>query len=167
MKRKSWKELTGVKKLADERKWTYPVPVIQPHIRSIAVDPRNSRRLCIAAQVGGVLLSEDEGATWRDVRYPIDLDVHSVTFDFGRPNILYAATGRQPRGLPIHATTKRKTPLSFDRQRSIVGIYLGDVSSNVSVLFACIRQIRGRSTSASPKGPRRCGLSGPLKRTAQ
>jgi Sortilin, neurotensin receptor 3, len=111
---KSWKELTGVKKLADERKWTYPVPVIQPHIRSIAVDPRNSRRLCIAAQVGGVLLSEDEGTTWRDVRYPIDLDVHSVTFDFGRPNILYAATGGgenfpdptpPPKGRPLYRST--------------------------------------------------------------
>ena len=111
---KSWKELAGVRKLADERKWTYPVPVIQPHIRSIAVDPRDSRRLCVAAQVGGVLLSEDGGNSWRDVRYPIDLDVHSVTFDASKPDVIYAATGGgenfpdptpPPKGRPLYHST--------------------------------------------------------------
>lgn len=113
---KSWKELAGVKKLAKERKWTYPGPVIQPHIRSIAVDPCDSRRLCVAAQVGGVLLSEDGGDSWRDVRYPIDLDVHSVTFDSVRPNIVYAATGGgenfpdpmpPPKGRPLYRSLDR------------------------------------------------------------
>jgi len=108
---KSWKELTGVKNLAAGQKWTYPVPVIQPHVRCIAVDPRDSRRLCLAAQVGGVLLSDDGGDSWRVVRYPIDLDVHSVTFDLGRPNIIYAATGGgenfpdptpPPKGRPLY-----------------------------------------------------------------
>jgi photosystem II stability/assembly factor-like uncharacterized protein len=108
---KSWKELAGVRRLADERKWTYPVPVIQPHIRSIAVDPRSSRKLCVAGQVGGVLLSDDGGDSWRDVRYPIDLDVHSVTFDPLRSNVVYAATGGgenfpdptpPPKGRPLY-----------------------------------------------------------------
>src|ERR1043166_6035360 len=111
---KNWKELAGVRKLAHERKWTYPVPVIQPHIRSIAVDPRDSRRLCVAAQVGGVLLSEDGGNSWRDVRYPIDLDVHSVTFDASKPDMIYAATGGgenfpdptpPPKGRPLYHST--------------------------------------------------------------
>ena len=33
---KSWRELSNVSRLAHERRWTYPVPMIQPHIRSIA-----------------------------------------------------------------------------------------------------------------------------------
>jgi photosystem II stability/assembly factor-like uncharacterized protein len=108
---KTWKEIAGVKKLADERKWTYPVPTIQPHLRSIVVDPKSSSRLCLAAQVGGVLLSEDGGESWRDVRYPIDLDVHSVTFDPADSSVIYAATGGgenfpdptpPPKGRPLY-----------------------------------------------------------------
>lgn len=108
---KTWKEIAGVKKLADERKWTYPVPTIQPHLRSIVVDPKFSSRLCLAAQVGGVLLSEDCGESWRDVRYPIDLDVHSVTFDPADSSVIYAATGGgenfpdptpPPKGRPLY-----------------------------------------------------------------
>ncbi len=107
----TWKELSGVSRLANERRWTYPVPVIQPHIRSIAVDPRNSQRLCLAAQVGGLLLSSDGGASWTDVRYPIDMDVHSVTFDPADGAVLYAATGGgenfpdptpPPKGRPLY-----------------------------------------------------------------
>jgi photosystem II stability/assembly factor-like uncharacterized protein len=108
---KSWKEIEGVKKLAGERKWTYPVPFIQPHVRSIAVDPKNPGRLCIAAQVGGVLRSEDGGKTWSDVREPIDMDVHCVAFDPVKPNTVYAATGGgenfpdptpYPKGRPLY-----------------------------------------------------------------
>src|SRR5206468_1489163 len=108
---KSWRELAGVRKLADERKWTYPVPSIQPHLRSIAIDPNNSRKLCLAGQVGGVLLSDDGGDSWRDVRYPIDMDVHSVTFDPAHPKVIYAATGGgenfpeptpPPKGRPLY-----------------------------------------------------------------
>jgi photosystem II stability/assembly factor-like uncharacterized protein len=108
---KNWRELSGVRQLADERRWTYPVPVIQPHIRSIAIAPGNSENICLAAQVGGVLLSNDGGVSWSDVRYPIDMDVHSVTFDPANGAVLYAATGGgenfpdptpPPKGRPLY-----------------------------------------------------------------
>ena len=108
---KSWRELSNVSRLAHERRWTYPVPVIQPHIRSIAIDPNDSKKICLAAQVGGVLLSEDGGESWRDVRHPIDMDVHSVIFDPADGAILYAATGGgenypdptpPPKGRPLY-----------------------------------------------------------------
>ena len=107
----TWNELTGVGRLANERRWTYPVPTIQPHIRCIAIDPTNSEKLCLAAQVGGLLLSEDGGESWHDVRYPIDMDVHSVTFDPADGSVLYAATGGgenfpdptpPPKGRPLY-----------------------------------------------------------------
>jgi hypothetical protein len=107
----SWKEVPGVAQLANERRWTYPVPVIQPHIRGIAIDPRNSKKLCLAAQVGGLLLSSDGGESWTDVRYPIDMDVHSVAFDPANGAVLYAATGGgenfpdptpPPKGRPLY-----------------------------------------------------------------
>ncbi len=108
---KTWQEVQGVKTLAEARKWTYPVPTIQPHIRSIAVDPRNSRRMCLAAQVGGVLITEDGGRSWTDVRKYIDMDVHCVTLDPANPDVIYAATGGGenfpdptpfPKGRPLY-----------------------------------------------------------------
>ena len=89
----TWEELDGVRKLGQERAWTYPVPSIPPHIRSVAVDPRNPKRIGVAAQVGGLLLTEDGGETWRDVREEIDIDVHTVLWNPSRPDVLYASTG--------------------------------------------------------------------------
>lgn len=108
---KSWREIPGVARLAGERRWTYPVPVIQPHIRGIAIDKNNPKKICLAAQVGGLLLSQDGGESWNDVRYPIDMDVHSVIFDPRNGALLYAATGGgenfpdptpPPKGRPLY-----------------------------------------------------------------
>ena len=107
----SWRQLTGVARLAGERRWTYPVPVIEPHIRSIAIAHDNPKKICLAAQVGGLLLSEDGGELWSDVRSPIDMDVHSVIFDPNNGALLYAATGGgenfpdptpPPKGRPLY-----------------------------------------------------------------
>jgi hypothetical protein len=107
----NWHEIPGVAALAKQRQWTYPVAVIQPHIRSIAVDPSDSKRICLACQVGGVLLSEDGGGSWSDVRDPIDMDVHCVCFDAVSGATLYAATGGgenfpnptpPPKGRPLY-----------------------------------------------------------------
>jgi photosystem II stability/assembly factor-like uncharacterized protein len=110
----TWKELPGVSRLANERRWTYPVPTVQPHIRGIAIQPGNSKKLCLATQVGGILLSEDGGESWSDVRYPIDMDVHSVTFDPVTGSTIYAATGGgenypdptpPPKGRPLYLSS--------------------------------------------------------------
>jgi len=108
---RTWMELEGVRALAKDRKWTYPVPTIEPHVRGIAVAPKNSNRLCLATQVGGVLLSEDRGESWAEVRDPIDMDVHSVAFDPMSDELIYAATGGgerfpdpspPPKGKPLY-----------------------------------------------------------------
>lgn len=110
----TWAEITGVRKLAEVRNWTYPVPMIEPHVRCITVDAKDPKRLCVAAQVGGLLISEDGGASWSDVRDYIDLDVHTVVFDPANDNLLYAATGGGenfpdptpfPKGRPLYRSS--------------------------------------------------------------
>ncbi len=111
---RTWQELLAVSRLAKERRWTYPVPAIQPHIRCIAIAPSNSKKICLAAQVGGVLISDDAGQSWTDVGDPIDRDVHSVLFDPSDGSILYAATGGgenfpdptpPPKGRPLYRSS--------------------------------------------------------------
>jgi photosystem II stability/assembly factor-like uncharacterized protein len=83
--------------------------------------------------VGGILLSDDGGDSWRDVRYPIDLDVHCVTYDAICPDMIYAATGGgenfpdptpPPKGRPLYRSTdggKSWSSLSdaFDKTYSV------------------------------------------------
>ncbi len=107
----TWRELVGVAQLAKERQWSYPVPAIAPHIRSIAIDKDNPKKLCLAAQVGGLLMSEDGGESWTDMRDTIDMDVHSIVIDPNNSALLYAATGGgenfpeaapPPKGRPLY-----------------------------------------------------------------
>jgi photosystem II stability/assembly factor-like uncharacterized protein len=107
----TWKEIPGVRALAQERAWTYPVPNIEPHVRSVVVDPTNSQHIFLAAQVGGVIQSKDGGKSWSDVRDSIDMDVHSIAIDPQRTTTVYAATGgdeaypnpsHPPKGMPLY-----------------------------------------------------------------
>lgn len=108
---RSWSELAGLRKLAAERGWSYPVPNIEPHVRCITVDKNNSRRIWVAAQVGGIAMSDDGGSSWSDVRDYIDMDVHNIVFDPRDKEVIYAATGGGenfpdptpfPKGRPLY-----------------------------------------------------------------
>lgn len=95
---RTWRGATGVCEIAQNRKWTYPVPAIEPHVRWIALAPK-TKRILLAAQVGGIVYSNDAGASWRDLRDPIDIDVHSIVidpFDTQRSMPLPAAVSVRP-----------------------------------------------------------------------
>jgi photosystem II stability/assembly factor-like uncharacterized protein len=103
---RSWREAPGVREIAQNRKWTYPVPTIEPHVRWIALAPKTKRTL-LAAQVGGIVYSDDAGASWRDLRDPFDMDVHSIVIDPFDTQRVYAATGGgerspYPKGKPLY-----------------------------------------------------------------
>jgi photosystem II stability/assembly factor-like uncharacterized protein len=103
---RSWKEAAGVREIARHRQWTYPVPSIEPHIRWIALDGAK-QRILLAAQVGGIVYSGDNGASWHDLRDPIDMDVHSIQIDRKNPQSVFAATGGgernpYPKGKPLY-----------------------------------------------------------------
>jgi photosystem II stability/assembly factor-like uncharacterized protein len=79
--------------------WT-PVP-LPPGVtgpNGLAIDPRNPRRLWLAAwgratregaKDGGIYFSQDAGATWRNV-LPADQHIYDVTIDSRDPRLLYA-----------------------------------------------------------------------------
>ena len=77
---RTWRDAPGVREIAHNRKWTYPVATIEPHVRWIALAPK-TKRIFLAAQGGGIVHSDDAGSSWRDLRDSIDMDVHSIVID--------------------------------------------------------------------------------------
>src|SRR5256885_1300752 len=51
----SWDRLDSVRRVPWVEQVTYPVAVVEPHVRDIAVDPQDPRRMYIALQVGAIL----------------------------------------------------------------------------------------------------------------
>jgi photosystem II stability/assembly factor-like uncharacterized protein len=63
-------------------------------IRSIVIDPRDSKRLWAGSVGGGVWQSRDSGASWAPVDDLLaNLAVSCMAIDRSNPNVLYAGTG--------------------------------------------------------------------------
>jgi hypothetical protein len=93
----TWTELDGLLRVPEEvrERWWFPVYPHESHILSICVSPRNRRQQYVGLEHGGILRSDDDGATWTDVSDGIEyLDIHMVAADPHRDGLVYAATAR-------------------------------------------------------------------------
>ena len=90
----SWKRLDKIDELPTRASWYFPVPPREPHVRSIDFLPDNNGTLLVGVEVGGVLLSDDCGHTWKELNNGVYVDVHAVRPDPSEPGRLIAATGR-------------------------------------------------------------------------
>jgi photosystem II stability/assembly factor-like uncharacterized protein len=142
----TWRAIGAVHEIARQRKWTYPVPAIEPHIRWIALDPI-AKRILLAAQVGGIVASDDGGASWRDLRDPIDMDVHSIHIDPRNPRVIYAATGGgernpYPKGKPLYRSDdggKSWSSITDDLERHYAVPVKLDPADSATVYLGCAR----------------------------
>ena len=92
----TWRGCPEVEQLRDAKRWGLPYSPEAGCIRGLAF---NGRRGYAAAEVGGVLRSDDAGATWRmasDVGYReplVNPDVHSIAAHPSSADLVFAATG--------------------------------------------------------------------------
>jgi photosystem II stability/assembly factor-like uncharacterized protein len=86
----TWVEAPDVARLRDEHGWSLPYSPAAGCIRGFAVS-RN--RIYAAAEVGGVLRSDDGGNMWRLMEGRVHPDVHDVVGPDDDPDLVYAATG--------------------------------------------------------------------------
>ena len=70
-----------------------PTTAVEPHVRDIAVDPKDPNTIVIALQVGFMLKSTDGGKSWSVLNKGVDADVHSVAIDPANPKRMWVATG--------------------------------------------------------------------------
>lgn len=90
---KNWRVLESLWQVRGLGQITYPVASVEPHVRDIVFDPVRSGTLYVALQVGYMLKSTDDGATWRVLDKGLDADVHTIAVDPDNPNCLFVATG--------------------------------------------------------------------------
>jgi photosystem II stability/assembly factor-like uncharacterized protein len=96
---RTWRELEAFRSVPGADRWWVPFTPPEPACaRSIAIDPGDARRWYVGVEVGGLLRTEDAGATWTvelpgcppDV--PVNPDIHTVVLH-PESGLLFATTG--------------------------------------------------------------------------
>jgi photosystem II stability/assembly factor-like uncharacterized protein len=77
---RTWRELAGLLELPSRPTWSFPPRPWTSHVRWIAPSPHEPDLLLAGIELGGLMLSEDGGATWADHRPGAQRDVHSLAW---------------------------------------------------------------------------------------
>jgi hypothetical protein len=89
----SWTELEALQDIPSRTRWSYPPRPWTHHVRWIAPDPHRGERLLIGIELGGLMLSDDGGASFSDHRPGAKLDSHSVAWHLREQGRAYQAAG--------------------------------------------------------------------------
>jgi photosystem II stability/assembly factor-like uncharacterized protein len=87
---RSWEELEGIGRLPGSENWFLPYSPRAGAARNAHV---TGDRMLVAAEVAGLLRSDDGGATWVCEPVAGDEDIHHVTGHPDDPDLLYVALG--------------------------------------------------------------------------
>src|SRR6185312_13613828 len=88
-----WTELEALQAIPSRSRWSFPPRPWTHHVRWIAPDPHDADRLLVGIELGGVMRSEDGGATFSDHRPGAKLDVHCLAWHPSAGGRAYQAAG--------------------------------------------------------------------------
>lgn len=88
-----WEELEALQDIPSRAHWSFPPRPWTHHVRSIAPHPRVADRLLIGIELGGLMRSEDGGASFTDHRPGAKRDVHSIAWHPAIADRVYEAAG--------------------------------------------------------------------------
>jgi photosystem II stability/assembly factor-like uncharacterized protein len=101
----SWEEIQSIRDVPSVSKWTFPAPPHVAHVKNISFDPKDSRRIYVCVEQGGLLKSDDGGATWKELHgFDADLsfelppgafpdDIHRILIPPTDSNCAYISSG--------------------------------------------------------------------------
>jgi hypothetical protein len=88
-----WVELAALQDIPSRGRWSFPPRPWTHHVRWIAPDPHRPERLLIGIELGGVMYTDDAGATFADHRPGAKLDAHSLIWHPEADGRAYEAAG--------------------------------------------------------------------------
>jgi hypothetical protein len=88
-----WTELRALQDIPSRESWSFPPRPWTHHVRWIAPDPHRAERLLVGIELGGLMLSDDGGATFSDHRPGAKRDVHSLAWHPCSEGRVYQAAG--------------------------------------------------------------------------
>jgi len=89
----TWVELEALQDIPSRERWSFPPRPWTHHVRWIAPDPHRAERLVVGIELGGVMYSDDGGATFSDHRPGAKLDAHSLAWHPHAEGRVYQAAG--------------------------------------------------------------------------
>ncbi|HEX2045752.1 MAG TPA: hypothetical protein VHF23_09010 [Gaiellaceae bacterium] len=89
----SWAELDGLRAIPSAPTWSFPPRPWTSHVRWIAPSPHEAGLLLVGIELGGVMRSEDGGASWSDHRPGAQRDCHALAWHPASPGRAYEAGG--------------------------------------------------------------------------
>ena len=126
-----WEELEGVRLNSAGANFP-PSPELQSRARYLTFDPASPSRLYAGIEVGGMLVSDDDGNNWRPANKGLtDMDIHEVLSSKNSSGMVYAACGEGAFRSPDRAEHWEEiTPKSHDYGTSVAEdktgiVYLG------------------------------------------
>jgi photosystem II stability/assembly factor-like uncharacterized protein len=90
---RTWQGLAGIERIAGHEQWYLPYSPRAGAVRNVYAPPTRPGRLFASVEVGGLLRSDDGGATWTCAPVLADDDIHYITGHPHEPDLLYAALG--------------------------------------------------------------------------
>jgi photosystem II stability/assembly factor-like uncharacterized protein len=88
-----WEELSTLRELPSAPTWSFPPRPWTSHVRWIAPSPHDASIVLAGIELGGLMRSDDGGATWQDHRPGAQRDVHSLAWHPTEPSRAYEAAG--------------------------------------------------------------------------
>jgi photosystem II stability/assembly factor-like uncharacterized protein len=126
-----WEELEGVRLNSAGANFP-PSPELQSRARYLTFDPASPSRLYAGIEVGGMLVSDDDGNNWRPANKGLtDMDIHEVLASKNSSGMVYSACGEGAfRSFDRAEHWEEITPKSHDYGTSVAEdktgiVYLG------------------------------------------
>jgi hypothetical protein len=88
-----WAELEALQEIPSRDRWSFPPRPGTHHVRWIAPDPHRAERLLVGIELGGLMYSDDGGASFSDHRPGALLDTHSIAWHPRVQDRAYQAAG--------------------------------------------------------------------------